>query len=102
MLVSRSVRWSVVEVMVRSLSLVDGAVELGAVGPGGALSHDGAAVGPLPGDFASDLVDLVALAVAPGLGGDQRGDQAEQAVAGEQQRGPDPAVAAVQCGGEKR
>ena len=46
--------------------------------------------------------DLGALGAAPGLAGHQGGDEAEQAVGGEQQGRADPADARVQRGGDER
>ena len=46
--------------------------------------------------------DLVALGAAPGLAGHEGGDQAEQAVGGEQQGRADPADAREQRGGDER
>src|SRR3954464_8249814 len=43
------------------------------------------------GEGALEDGDLLALGRAPGLAGQHRGDQAEQAVADEKQRGADPA-----------
>src|SRR5437588_219046 len=67
------------------------------VGPPGERMRGGG-----PGEGGLEDGDLLALGRAPGLAGEHRGDQAEQPVAAEEQRGADPAERGEQGGGDQR
>src|SRR4029453_15031217 len=93
----RSVRWSVVDVIMAFLT-----GQLGPVRPGGMLRNNQAALGPLPLHFAFQSCHLVPLCRTPGVLGDQGRDQAQEPVEAEQECGGDPAVPTVEGRGEQR